>query len=92
MCIGEKRTLTIPPEKGYGQRPVGPIPAGSTLIFETELIGIDGVPKPESIVLKTSLTTDAPVEEATEKVGEKILEVAKTMLMDTDDSQEHNEL
>lgn len=50
------------------------------------------MPKPESIVLKTSLTTDAPVEQATEKVGEKILEVAKTMLMDTDDSQEHNEL
>lgn len=24
-------TLTIPPEYGYGQRQVGPIPAGSTL-------------------------------------------------------------
>jgi len=31
MCIGEKRTLTVPPEFGYGQRSVGPIPAGSTL-------------------------------------------------------------
>jgi FK506-binding protein 2 len=31
MCIGEKRTLTIPPEYGYGQRSIGPIPAGSTL-------------------------------------------------------------
>ncbi|KAK7738575.1 Peptidyl-prolyl cis-trans isomerase fpr2 [Cytospora paraplurivora] len=61
-------------------------------IFETELLGIDGVPQPESIVLKTSLTTDAPVETATENVGEKILDVAKTLLIDTDDSQEHNEL
>ena len=31
MCIGEKRTLTIPPEFGYGDRNMGPIPAGSTL-------------------------------------------------------------
>ncbi|KAL3446380.1 hypothetical protein BJX65DRAFT_309079 [Aspergillus insuetus] len=47
MCVGEKRTLTIPPEYGYGDRGVGPIPGGSTLIFETELIGIEGVPKDE---------------------------------------------
>ena len=31
MCIGEKRTLTIPPEFGYGSRNMGPIPADSTL-------------------------------------------------------------
>ncbi|KAB8072556.1 FK506-binding protein 2 [Aspergillus leporis] len=47
MCIGEKRTLTIPPEFGYGDRGVGPIPGGATLVFETELVGIEGVKKDE---------------------------------------------
>ncbi|KAL5333995.1 FK506-binding protein 2 [Aspergillus crustosus] len=47
MCVGEKRTLTIPPEFGYGDRGVGPIPGGATLIFETELLDIEGVPKDE---------------------------------------------
>ncbi|KAJ5103825.1 FK506-binding protein 2 [Penicillium argentinense] len=47
MCIGEKRTLTIPPEYGYGDRGVGPIPGGATLVFETELVAIEGVEKDE---------------------------------------------
>ncbi|KAL4901999.1 FK506-binding protein 2 [Aspergillus multicolor] len=47
MCVGEKRTLTIPPEFGYGDRGVGPIPGGATLIFQTELLEIEGVDKDE---------------------------------------------
>ncbi|KAF2224613.1 hypothetical protein BDZ85DRAFT_104757 [Elsinoe ampelina] len=31
MCAGEKRTLTIQPEYGYGARDMGPIPANSVL-------------------------------------------------------------
>jgi len=47
MCIGEKRKLTIPPKFGYGDRAMGPIPAKSTLIFDTVLVGIQGVEKDE---------------------------------------------
>jgi FKBP-type peptidyl-prolyl cis-trans isomerases 1 len=41
MKIGEKKTLTIPPEKGYGSQAVSTIPANSTLIFDVELVGIE---------------------------------------------------
>ena len=38
MSKGEKRTLIIPPDLGYGSRAKGKIPANSILIFEVELI------------------------------------------------------
>jgi FKBP-type peptidyl-prolyl cis-trans isomerase len=41
MKIGEKKTLTVPPEKGYGPNDYHSIPGNSTLIFEVELIGIE---------------------------------------------------
>ncbi|ETS81828.1 FK506-binding protein 2 [Pestalotiopsis fici W106-1] len=102
-CIGEKRTLTVPPELGYGNRGMGPIPAGSTLIFETEIIGIKGVPKPETIVTKSTESTSSEASEATEESSAGIAEniasaasaaaaAAGTVLVDTDDVQEHNEL
>lgn len=40
MCVGDRWEVYIPAEMGYGKFSQPGIPAGSTLIFEIELIGI----------------------------------------------------
>ncbi len=40
MCVGDRWEVYIPAEKGYGKYAQPGIPAGSTLVFDIELISI----------------------------------------------------
>lgn len=72
---------------------MGPIPAGSTLIFKTELVAIDGVEPPPKEEAKEE--GESVAGKVAEKVAEAVAgaaDAAKTVIVDTDDVQGHEEL
>jgi peptidylprolyl isomerase len=45
MTVGDRFRFWVPPELGYGSQANGPIPANAVLVFEVELLGINGDPQ-----------------------------------------------
>jgi FK506-binding protein 14 len=59
MCVGEKRKLTIPADKGYGSKGAGEkIPPGATLLFEVELLKIEDGPKSVNVFKEIDANQD----------------------------------
>lgn len=67
------------------------------IVFETELMGIDGVKAPEKPVVEETVSSAASkategVKAAAASVVSEAVEAAKIIVADTDVDQEHNEL
>lgn len=60
MRPGAKFQLAIPPEIGYGDRPTGPIPPGSVLLFDVEMLEIKPATAAETTKEGPPPAADAP--------------------------------
>ncbi|MBN3325943.1 FKBP9 isomerase, partial [Atractosteus spatula] len=60
MCVGEKRTLVIPPHLGYGERGVeGEVPGSAVLVFDIELVDMEeGLPEGYMFVWNSEVSDD----------------------------------
>jgi len=97
MCIGEKRTLIVPPELGYGDQGAGEvIPGGATLNFDIELLETEEGPQPVNVFKQIDMDNDAALSreelsvylkqqvEAMASAGGEQAQQAQEMLKDQD--------
>jgi len=64
MCVGERRKLKIPAKLAYGDQSIAlSIPAGASLIFDTELVAVNGRTGPGPDDFVEDLIGDLPAED-----------------------------
>jgi len=86
MCIGEKRRLTIPSHLAYGEQGAGgKIPGGATLIFDTELLGIEQAPPPVNIFKQ--IDADGDLQLSRDEISVYLQTHMKGMLKDGEDKE-----
>ncbi len=78
MKVGGKRTLTIPPELGYGSEAKDTIPANSTLIFDIELLDVQKAADASTVLRETVTPGAGPAV----KVGDVVSITYKAKLAD----------
>lgn len=59
LTEGSQAKLIIPPALGYGEKPMGAMPANSTLYFDVELVEIVKSPEPFDVSGKDTLTLES---------------------------------
>jgi peptidylprolyl isomerase len=76
LHVGDKATLKLTPELGYGVQANGKIPANSTLIFDVELVAVTEGIRPYNVKGKDTITTASGLKYmmvALNKEGEKVM-------------------
>ncbi|XP_064409213.1 peptidyl-prolyl cis-trans isomerase FKBP10 isoform X2 [Latimeria chalumnae] len=75
MCVGEKRTVIIPPHLGYGEQGIGEIPGSAVLSFDIELIDlVQGLPEGYMFIWNEEVSPDLFEEMDQNRDGKVLLE------------------
>lgn len=84
MPVGSKYIFTIPYDIGYGEQGSRSIPPKSTLIFEVELLEINGISKDSEIIEEVEVDAPAKAESIEEELPVEIIEKERPRPTTTD--------